>query len=352
MDAIRKHVGPKQRLLFAALLVCGCHSVLHKAPPAPPTDVPRELVKVSLPDYRVEPPDVLLIEAVRAIPKPPYRAEPLDVLFVQLADPIPKEPLSGPVTVEPDGMINLGPAYGGSVKVVGMTIPEIKVAIERHLSGTVGLKAPQISVALAQGRAGQRISGPHLVRQDGTISLGTYGSVRVAGMTLADVRLVIETHLSNYLQNPEISVDVAAYNSKLYYVIQDGGGVGQSITRLPITGNDTVLDALAQLGGLTGVASKDRIWVSRPAPSGTAHQILPVNWRAITEDGDTATNYQLMPGDRIFVASYPLVRLDTAMARAIAPIERAFGIILLGNSTVRALAQPLNGTTTTTTTVP
>jgi len=352
MDALRKQIGPKHRALFAVLLVCGCHSVQYPAPPARATDIPRELVKVTLPDYRVEPPDVLLIEAVRAIPKPPYRAEPLDVLFVQLAIPIPNEPLSGPVSIEPDGMINLGTAYGGSLSVVGLTIPEIKAAIEKHLTETVKLKAPQVSVSLAQGRAAQRISGPHLVRQDGTISLGTYGSVRVAGMTLAEVRYVIESHLSNYLQNPEISVDVGAYNSKLYYVIQDGGGVGQTITRLPITGNDTVLDALAQLGGLTSVASKDRIWVSRPSPSGAAHQILPVNWRAITENGDTATNYQLMPGDRVFVASYPLIRLDNAMARAIAPIERTLGIVLLGSSTVRSVAQPINGTTTTTTTVP
>ena len=63
----------------------------------------------------------------------------------------------------------------------------------------------------------------------------------------------------------------------------------------------------------------------------------PLSWRGITEDGDTATNYQLMPGDRVFVASYPLVRADNAMARALAPVERALGIILLGNSTKQSL---------------
>ena len=47
-------------------------------------NVPRELEKTYLPDYRVEPPDILLIEAVKAVPKPPYRVEPLDVLFVQV----------------------------------------------------------------------------------------------------------------------------------------------------------------------------------------------------------------------------------------------------------------------------
>ncbi len=308
-----------------------------RTPAGPAADVPRELVKVSLPDYRVEPPDILLIEAVRAIPKPPYKAEPLDVLIVQLGNPIPDQPLSGPVTIEPDGTINLGVTYGGAVSVVGLTIHEIQVAVEKQLRDVVKLKDPRVTVSLAQGRAAQRISGPHLVRQDGTISLGTYGSVRVAGMTLAEVRAAVEAQLSSHLLNPEVSVDVQGFNSKLYYVIQDGGGSGQSVTRLPITGNDTVLDAISQLNGLSPVSSQDRIWVSRPAPAGSGHQILPVDWRSLTECGDTATNYQLMPGDRVYVASYPLVRADTALARVVAPVERFLGVILLGSSTAKQI---------------
>lgn len=335
MDAIRKRVSSVVALIAAATLGGGCHT-LH--PPAKPAlDLPRELVKVNFPDYRVEPPDVLLIEAVRAIPKPPYKTEPLDVLFVNLANPIPERPLSGPVTIEPDGTINLGPAYLGLVPVAGMTIPEIQAAITKHLVDKVKLKDPQLTVALAQGRSAQRISGPHLVRQDGTISLGTYGSVRVSGLTLAEVRQAVETHLSAYLLNPEISVDVQGYNSKLFYVIQDGGGAGQTVTRLPVTGNETVLDAIAQLNGLSPVSSQDRIWVSRPAPAGGCHQILPVDWRSITECGDTATNYQLMPGDRVFVAAYPLVRADIAMARVFAPMERFLGVTLLGTSTAQQI---------------
>jgi Polysaccharide biosynthesis/export protein len=133
--------------------------------------VPKELVKVCLPDYRVESPDILLIEAVRAIPKPPYKAEPLDVLFINLAAGFKENPLIGTSSVESDGTINLGVHYGGSVYVAGMTLTEIKAKIEDHLKKTVGLKDPQVTVSLAQGRAGQRISGPHLVRPDGTVSL-------------------------------------------------------------------------------------------------------------------------------------------------------------------------------------
>ncbi len=306
--------------------------------------VPKELSKVNLPVYRVEPPDILLIEAVRTIPKPPYKAEPLDVLFINLANPLPNEPLTGQISIETDGTINLGVAYGGSVNLVGLTLTEIKTKLENHFRNVVMLKDPRVTVSLSQGRAAQRINGQHLVRPDGTVALGLYGSVRVAGLTLAEIRKAIEVHLSAYLLNPEISVDVLNYNSKIYYVVLDGGGSGQTIIRLPITGNETVLDAIAEAAGvfcgeLSCVVS--RIWISRPAPEGAGHQLLPVNWKAVTALGDTSTNYQIMPGDRVYVAAYPLTALDNSMARLFAPLERLFGAVLLGSSTVQSVAQPL-----------
>jgi polysaccharide export outer membrane protein len=303
--------------------------------------VPKELVKTCMPDYRVEPPDILWIDAVRAIPKPPYKAEPLDVLFVSLANPLPTDPLTGLSSIETDGTINLGVTYGGSVSVLGLTLAEIKTKLEQHLRTAVGMKDPRINVSLSQARASQRISGQHLVRPDGTIGLGTYGSVRVVGMTLAEVRKAVEAQLSNYLLNPEVSVDVLSYNSKIYYVVLDGGGAGQTIMRMPITGNETVLDAIAEAKGLATVSSKDRIWVSRPAPEGAGHQLLPVNWKAVVELGDTATNYQIMPGDRVYVAAYPLSTLDNYMARVISPMERFFGILLLGSNAVQTTTYPL-----------
>ena len=71
---------------------------------------------------------------------------------------------------------------------------------------------------------------------------------------------------------------------------------------MPITGNDTVLDALSAAGGLSQVSSAE-IWVARPAPGGFGcQQILPVNYQAIAQGGSSATNYQIMPGDRVFIA--------------------------------------------------
>src|SRR5207302_10753758 len=123
---------------------------------------------------------------------------------------------------------NLGFNYG-VVRVGGMTLDQIQNIIRTHLANI--LRNAQVTVALAQFRGLQQLRGEHLVRPDGTISLGSYGSVYVAGMSLGQAKCVVEKYLSQYLLNPQISVDVFAYNSKVYYVITDGGGYGQQVFR-------------------------------------------------------------------------------------------------------------------------
>ncbi|MEN6557189.1 MAG: hypothetical protein ABFC54_03310, partial [Thermoguttaceae bacterium] len=63
----------------------GCHAVDLYTPVmqeklATETGMPKELSKVSLPVYRVEPPDVLYVEMLQLVPYPPYRVDLYDVL--------------------------------------------------------------------------------------------------------------------------------------------------------------------------------------------------------------------------------------------------------------------------------
>jgi polysaccharide export outer membrane protein len=155
-------------------------------------------------------------------------------------------------------------------------------------------------------------------------------------MTLDEAKAAVERHLGQFLYRPQISLDVIGYNSKVYYVVTDGGGLGEQVVRLPATGNETVLDAVSYINGLPPVASRKRIWVSRPAPPGCPRQILPVDWDAVVRGGETATNYQILPGDRVYVMAKPIVTFDTALARLAAPIERVLGVALLGRTTVGA----------------
>jgi len=325
------------RAVATILALCaGAAGCAHRRAPAIcPADVPRECYKASLAEYVVEPPDILLIDALQVVPLPPYRVKPMDSLLVRVPKALPDEPIAGIFPVGPDGTISLGASYG-SPAVGGMTLPEARTAIEKHLTA-LGLRDPRAEIALAEGRGVQQIRGQHLVRPDGTVGLGTYGSVLVAGLTLTGVKAAIENHLSQFLQAPEVSVDVAAYNSKVFYVVYDGGGAGQQVYRLPVTGNDTVLDAVSQLNGLSAVSDTNKIWVARAACDSPTDLILPVDWCAITARGRSETNYQLLPNDRIYVKADRLVTIDTRLGRLFSPLERIFGVTLLGSTTVRSV---------------
>jgi polysaccharide export outer membrane protein len=303
--------------------------------------VPTELYRTSLPPYTIAPPDILFIDSLRLVPKPPYRIEPLEVLLIKVTETLPGQPIEGAYTVSPEGTINLGFTYG-AVKVAGLTLDQIQAAIRTHLTNI--LRNPQVVVALSQFRAIQQTRGEHLVRPDGTISLGTYGCVYVAGLTVNQAKCEIEKYMSRYFLNPQIAVDVFAYNSKVYYVIFDGGGFGMQVFPFPITGNETVLDAIARTNGLAPVSSMRRIWVARPAPPGhPCDQILPVDWLAIVKGGSTCTNYQLFPGDRVYVDADCLIKVDNWLAKFFSPIERVLGITLLGSSTVNSFRNNNNG---------
>lgn len=336
-------------LIYLALLVAaastGCRATHHyhdkvahhAAHNPPPPDMPKELSKIAHPTYTIEPPDILVIEAIHIVPKSPYLLRTGDVISVIVPDgqTLPDAPILGNYPIQPGGMINLGPAYG-SVKVTGLTTEEAQDTIQKYLVSNY-LREANVAVSLVEMSGLQIIAGQHLVGPDGTITLGIYGSVPVVGLTLAEAKKMIELHLQQYLEDPQIALDVFAYNSKVYYIITEGAGLGDGVTRLPITGNETVLDAIANINGLTQVSSK-RIWIARPVPHTGEVQVLPVEWQSVTALGEANTNYQILPGDRIFVAEDKLVAFDTNLAKVLAPMERAMGFTLLTVGTATRLS--------------
>lgn len=305
-----------------------------QCPPEPGRMPAKELAKVTLPPYVIEPPDILLIDALRVVPKPPFRIQSFDTLQVIVDGTLLEQPINGLYVVEPGGMLDLGPSYG-KVMVGGQSLAEAQDAIFRHLKRI--LREPQVSLTLAQAAGQQQVAGEHLVGPDGTINLGTYGTVYVTGMTLAEAKQAIEQQLSESLDAPLVSVDVFSYNSKVYYVITEGAGFGDNVARFPVTGNETVLDAIAGINGLSRLSSKD-IWIARPAPSGVGcDQVLPVDIEAIMKGGSTATNYQILPGDRVFIAQDPWIAFDSIIDKVTSPFERMFGFTLLGVQTVQTV---------------
>jgi len=144
-----------------------------------------------------------------------------------------------------------------------------------------------------------RLPADQMVLSDGTIDLGAFGRLQVAGMTLEDAERAVEQRLVDMEAEPA-QVNVRLMESvERYYVI----GEVQSPGAYPLVGHETVLDGILQAGGLTDRAAPCKILLARPTTPRSCRITLPICYRQITQLGDTSTNYQLQPGDRIFVAS-------------------------------------------------
>jgi polysaccharide export outer membrane protein len=152
----------------------------------------------------------------------------------------------------------------------------------------------------------QPISGAFLVRPDGTVGLGMWGSVPVAGLTRERAAQKIREHVAN-AHTPELNpekllalVNVLAANSKRYYVISSTGPNGEEqVVSFPVTGSETVMDVVGNIGGLSGMAKKS-LRVVRKQVDGKPALVLPVDLAAFSR-GEGMTNYQILPGDRLYV---------------------------------------------------
>lgn len=309
-------------------------------------EVPRELRKTALPEYRIEPPDVILIEAANHLRRASSPINAGESLFIQCARTLPTEKtdpsverefktINGMYVIGNDGYVNLGPEYG-KVLCGGQPMDEIQRRIETHLKRI--LTKPMVLVTLPDPSTKQVIAGPHLVRPDGTVGLGIYGDVFVAGKTRSEAKAAIEQHLTSHMQAPQVTIDVLGYNSKVYYVIADGAGAGEKVYRLPSTGNETVLDAISRVNGLPTIACKGQIWIARPSPECCRpDQILKVDWDGIAQGAQTCTNYQIFPGDRLYVKADPFITFDTNLSKITAPFERILGLTILGNGVVNSI---------------
>jgi protein involved in polysaccharide export with SLBB domain len=150
-----------------------------------------------------------------------------------------------------------------------------------------------------------RLPADQTVMVDGTIDLGEYGRIVVAGMTIEQIEVAATTavqalHADETIK--PINVRLSSAESALYYVLGEVNAPGS----YPLIGRETVLDGIVTAGGLSDRASECQVILSRPTPPGSCRIVLPVCYDRIVQLGDTTTNYQLRPGDRIFVGTRTL----------------------------------------------
>ena len=128
-----------------------------------------------------------------------------------------------------------------------------------------------------------------------TLSLATCTGCRGAIVTGRDSEIAL-------LDAAAPASSKTAENNNVYYLVVEGDDPANIERPVPLTEGETVLDAVYQIRELPHLSSRP-IWITRPGPDGDGpFLILPVDWNAIVQGGSTATNYRVLPNDRICIA--------------------------------------------------
>jgi polysaccharide export outer membrane protein len=133
------------------------------------------------------------------------------------------------------------------------------------------------------------------VRPDGMISLAMIGETPAADRTPAELETALAEKYGELIRDPRVTVTVREVTSQRVYLIGEVRREGP----VRMVGRLTVLQALAEAGGITDYAKRNRIYILRTS---NGRQVkLPFNYGEVVRGQKVEQNVQLFPGDTIVV---------------------------------------------------
>lgn len=146
----------------------------------------------------------------------------------------------------------------------------------------------------------QDLSRLTVVRPDGMISLPLIGDVKASGFTASQVAEKIAKRLTEFKENPAVSVSVKEVNSYFIYVLGEVTRPG----KYPLKSYATVLQGVSLAGGFTPFAAKGKMAVVRIVKNGNGeeHQMrIPTPYNDLVNGKGQIGNFTLVSGDTIVV---------------------------------------------------
>jgi protein involved in polysaccharide export with SLBB domain len=169
------------------------------------------------------------------------------------------------------------------------------------------------------------------IRPDGKTSLGLIGEVTAAGKTIPELTKELEKRYVGQLKNPSISVQVLSFANRKVFV----GGEVVRPGLISLLGEQTVLGAILESGGLTKTAVRSNVLVIRRSDSG-APETFRLSMERKGEMTSQASSFLLRPFDVVLVSETRIARMNRAVDQYVfkfIPPQLTFGFTYLLNNT-------------------
>jgi protein involved in polysaccharide export with SLBB domain len=168
------------------------------------------------------------------------------------------------------------------------------------------------------------LSQQYAIEATGCINLTDYEPVRVEGKTLAEAAHRIAQQIGE--PPADVAVRVTAFRSQYLFLV--GQVIGWQRT-VPYQGQETVLDLLQRIGGITPSAELRDIYVVRThLDKNQRPEVFHVELAAIVLQHDDRTNIRLLPFDQVHVGESRQAQLEKTFPPWLRPIYQAVWDIL------------------------
>ena len=141
----------------------------------------------------------------------------------------------------------------------------------------------------------RELSATVVVRPDGKITLPLVNEIKVIGMTPTQLQALLTDKFKPFLMIPQVTVEVVQINSRKAYLI---GEVNKTGT-FPLNSSTTVLQIIAEAGGLRDFANRKDIYILRNQKGQQVRYRF--NYDEVIRGKNTQQNIVLQPGDMVVV---------------------------------------------------
>lgn len=206
-----------------------------------------------------------------------------------------------------------------SRRISGLGMLALAASSLAGCAGTAGTELPPATfVALQEGPGEEYIIGPldnltiHVwrnpelgaekiqVRPDGRITIPLVKDMPAVGKTPAMLEEDIRLQLSQYIEDPLVSVIVNEFAGTFSQQVRIVGATEKPAS-LPYRANMTVLDAMIAVGGLSEYASGNRAKLIRFDKQSGRQREYALRLADLLRHGDSKANVMLQPGDVIII---------------------------------------------------